>query len=122
MMEETVNMITAFLLSIRKDKSDECFSITKIFEKLKITEHSNDAILDTAKYMENLGLIEVNYVLDDALIKITTKGIIEFGKKPTNELEKTYLKLIDLGFENNFEKNTEEYRGNILYNSEDKSL
>lgn len=102
-MEETVNMITAFLLSIRNYESDEHYSITKIFEKLKITELSYDGILEVAKYMENLGLIKVNYVLDDALIKITTKGIIEFGMKPTIELEKTYLKLIDLGFENNFE-------------------
>lgn len=102
-MEEKVNMITAFLLSIRNYESDEHFSITKIFEKLKIREISNDGILEVAKYMENLGLIKVNFVLDDALIKITSKGIIEFGMKPTIELEKTYLKLIDLGFENNFE-------------------
>lgn len=110
-MEEKVNMITAFLLSIRNYKSNEHFSITKIFEQLKMTDLSKDGILEIAKYMENLGSIEVNYVLDDALIKITTKGIIEFGMKPTIELEKTYLKLIDLGFENNFDKFTEENSG-----------
>lgn len=103
MMEEKVNMITALLLSIRKYYSEEHYSVTKTFEQLKMTELSDEAIYEILKYMENEGLAEVNYEFDDAFIKLTTKGIIEFGKKPRAELAKIYLKLIELGFESNFE-------------------
>lgn len=102
-MEEKVNMITALLLSIRKYYSEEHYSVTKIFEQLKMTELSEEAIFEILKYMENEGLAEVNYEFDDAFIKLTKKGIIEFGKKPATELGKIYMKFINLGLENNFE-------------------
>lgn len=99
-MEEIINLITAYLIELKNHKSDGRYSIRKIIQELGFSNLSYDDIFDIAKYMENLGLLKVIYVMGDAFVKLTPKGMAEFERKPQLIKENIFKKILDKKFDN----------------------
>jgi hypothetical protein len=113
-MKLIIDIIVAFLIKIKEKKTNGEYSIRKIIEKLDLSSIPFEEQFDLVKYMEDLGIITANYVLGDAFIKLTMKGIIEFQKKSIDEQSKLFSELANLEFETKLNEIVKEFSATSL--------